>query len=74
MITTLDPKLPGYQRRVFLTFDELTAGTAPNTYTIGDASATATLGTGAEIIVIDKPGMMLFWSADDQLAYDWTGA
>lgn len=30
------------------------------------------VGTGSEIIVIDSPGMMLFYDADEGKAYDWT--
>ena len=44
-----------------------------NTYTFADDTIdTSAFGTGTEIIVIDKPGMFLFWSAEDQLAYDWS--
>lgn len=38
-----------------------------------DVASNAQIGMGSEIIVIDIPGKLLFWDADTQLAYDWTG-
>lgn len=44
------------------------------TYSINDASTAASLGEGSEIIVIDVPGKLLFWDAENSLAYDWTAS
>lgn len=52
--------------------DELTDN-GDGTYSIIDAEIAHSFGTGSEIIVIDIPGKLLFWDADTQLAYDWTG-
>lgn len=52
---------------------ELTAG-ADNTYTINDPDDAAKLGTGSDIIVIDKPGLILFYDAENAVAYDWSNS
>lgn len=44
------------------------------TYSIIDTEIADSFGTGSEIIVIDIPGKLLFWDAETQLAYDWTGS
>jgi hypothetical protein len=47
-------------------------GTTAGTYTFKDASLNTRLGEGSEIVVMDKPGMVLFWSKAGHIAYDWT--
>ena len=42
------------------------------TYSFADATAAAKIGTGSQIVVIDKPGLVLFYDAASALAYDWT--
>ena len=60
--------------RVWCVSDELVEGTGADagTYTFVDTTTAGFLGTGTEIIVIDKPGKMLFWDAENGVAYDWT--
>ena len=53
--------------------DELTDN-GDGTYSIKDAEAAASFGEGSEIIVIDLPGKLLFWDAENSLAYDWTAS
>ena len=52
---------------------ELTAG-ADGTYTVNNAADAAKLGTGSSIIVIDEPGLILFYDAENAVAYDWTAS
>ena len=44
------------------------------TYTVNDTDLSATFETGSEIIVIDKPGTVLFYDAETELAHDWTAS
>ncbi len=62
------------RHRVWCKMSELTAGSGASagTYTLNDAALAAELGEGSEIIVMDKPGTVLFWDKEDQIAYDWT--
>lgn len=60
------------RHRAWVKYAELTAGQTDGTYTVNDQSVAAVLGDGSEIIVIDQPGMILFWDAGSRLAYDWT--
>ena len=58
---------------VWCTSDEITDN-GDGTYTINDAQIASTIGTGSEIMVMDKPGTMLYYSAEISLAYDWTSS
>ena len=60
------------RHRVWCMSSELTAGQTDGTYTLNNRATAAKLGEGSEIIVIDQPGKLLFWDAENQLAYDWT--
>lgn len=50
---------------------ELTEG-AGGTYTINDPAKAAKIGTGSQIIVMDEPGLALFYDAENAVAYNWT--
>lgn len=62
------------RHRVWCMSSELTAGAADGTYTVNNSRIAAELGEGSEIIVIDQPGKILFWDAENGIAYDWTTA
>lgn len=59
------------RHRVWVKISDLTAGASDGTYTLNDTDIANMLGDGSEIIVIDQPGMLLFWSATDKLGYQW---
>lgn len=44
------------------------------TYTFKDSAIASTLGTGSKIVVMDMPTIVLYYSAETELAYDWTTA
>ena len=58
--------------KVWLKSDEITDGDSTGTYTIDDEALAAKMATGSEIIVMDKPGTILYFDSETQLAYDWT--
>lgn len=60
------------RHRVWCLSSEMNEGTTAGTYTFKDASLNTRLGEGSEIVVMDKPGMVLFWSKAGHIAYDWT--
>ena len=53
--------------KVWCVSSDLTAG-ADGTYTFKE---TVNIGDGSEIIVMDMPGIILYWSEADEKAYDW---
>ena len=55
------------RHRVWCLESDLTAG-ADGTYTFTNGYKP---GDGSEIIVMDKPGIKLYWSEEDDKAYDW---
>lgn len=63
----------GYSTRacVWCTTSELTDNN-DGTYSFVDTDLAATFETGSEIVVIDKPGTVLFYDAETELAHDWT--
>ena len=62
------------RHRVWCMSSELTAGATAGTYTLKDADLAACLGHGSELIVMDEPGRLLFWDAENRVAYDWTAS
>lgn len=62
------------RHRAWAKSSELTAGLSDGSYIINDSAVAGELGFGSEIIVIDKPGTVLFYDDVDGLAYEWTTA
>lgn len=60
------------RHRVWLKAEELTAGTEEGTWVL--ANSTVQLGEGSELWVIDKPGTVLLWDAEEQCGTVWTGS
>ena len=58
------------RHRVWCVSGDLTAG-ADGSYTFKNGYKP---GDGSEIIVMDMPGIILYWSEDEDKAYDWTTA
>lgn len=44
------------------------------TYSFKDDDIAEKIGTGSQIIVMDKPTIVLLYDADTKLAYDWSTA
>lgn len=57
------------RRRVWCKSDEITL-IKEGVYSFINLPDTA-LGDGSEVIVIDSPGKLLFYHAEDNLLYDW---
>ncbi|MBQ7144304.1 MAG: hypothetical protein IJR65_04030 [Oscillospiraceae bacterium] len=62
------------RHRVWCLAAELTAGESAGTYQLNDTAVAGELGFGSELVVIDKPGTVLFWDDAAALAYEWTTA
>jgi isopropylmalate/homocitrate/citramalate synthase len=62
----------GIKHRVYLKAEEITETETEGVYTLNDEDAAASLGEASIIIVIDTPGMTLYWDIADQVARLWT--
>lgn len=62
------------RHRVWVSSDELTAGTIDGTWTLVDTDMAEKLGFGSEIFVIDKAGTILLWDSENQCATVWAGS
>lgn len=60
------------RHRAWCKIDELTKDSDGN-YAINKTEDADALGDASEIIVMDSPGMMLYWDAEAQKAYVWAG-
>lgn len=59
----------GPRAQVWCVSDELTAE-QDGSYTFKETPSKQ-IGTGSEIIVMDVPGLLLFYDADREKAYNW---
>lgn len=53
--------------------DLLPAPGSDGAYTFAAQDVVSAIGDGSEIIVMDKPGLTMFWSSQTGLAYNWSG-
>lgn len=60
------------RHRAWCKIDELTKDSDGN-YSINKTADAALLEEASEIIVMDSPGMMLYWDAEGQKGYVWAG-
>jgi len=60
------------RHRAYCMIDDLQAGAASGTYTFVDSKVADLLGFASEILVIDQPGMILFFDNQTKVAYDWS--
>ena len=61
------------RHRVWCLSEDLTAGESAETYTSTEDHAPGVpLGDGSEIIVMDAPGRLLYWDAENECGYDWS--
>ena len=61
----------GKHSTVWAMLDELTDN-GDGTYNVNDQNIADMMPQGSEIIVINKPGLLLFWDPGTQKAYDWS--
>lgn len=61
----------GKHSTVWAMLDELTDN-GDGTYNVNDQNIADMMPQGSEIIVINKPGLLLFWDPSTQKAYDWS--
>ena len=52
--------------------NEFTAGSAEGTYVPVAPEKLVGIASGSDIIIYDRPRMILFWDLEDGVAYDWT--
>lgn len=52
--------------------DAFTAGATEGTYVPMEPEKLNGIASGSDIIIYDRPGMILFWDLEDGVAYDWT--
>lgn len=62
---------PSARHRAYALMEDLTFVPNSNAYTLVNQSIASDLGDGSEIIVMDKPGLTMYWSRKNQLAYNW---
>ena len=60
-----------FRNTVWCKSDDLQAG-ADGSYTF-QSGKTPPIGDGSKIVVMDKAGAVLYWSAADEKAYLWSG-
>ena len=60
------------RHRAWCKTDEITKDKDGN-YTLNNTADAAALGDASEIIVMDSPGMMMYWDAEAKKAYVWAG-